>query len=110
MTRSDGLQFQSKHGYQQAPFQKGRKASGGEDSGGEEEDLVGAQDKSGEESGHANDRSEEAPVSFQYDPLVFFLWEGNNVDISCQMNVSDCTLHVIPLFSSLNQLHLTPCS
>ncbi|KAG6549214.1 hypothetical protein Mapa_009200 [Marchantia paleacea] len=53
--------FQSKHGYQQAPFQKGRKASGGEDSGGEEEDVVGAQDKSGEESGHANDRSEEAP-------------------------------------------------
>ncbi|CAM6100496.1 unnamed protein product [Calypogeia fissa] len=50
--------FQGKHGFQQAPFQKGRKA-GGEDSG--EEDEAGAEDKSWEESGQHHDRSEEAP-------------------------------------------------
>lgn len=51
--------FQSKHGYQQASFQKGRKGGGGDESGGEDEE--GAEDKTGEDFGLPNDRSEDAP-------------------------------------------------
>ncbi|KAL3688467.1 hypothetical protein R1sor_014776 [Riccia sorocarpa] len=57
--------FQSKHGYQQAPFQKARKASGDEDDVVADDEDVGAQDKSGEESGVAVDRSEESPDGMQ---------------------------------------------
>ncbi|KAL2630536.1 hypothetical protein R1flu_015222 [Riccia fluitans] len=52
--------FQSKHGYQQAPFQKARKPSADEDDVVIDDEDVGAHDKSGEESGAAFDRSEES--------------------------------------------------